>query len=55
MPNDINIIYDWVIRAHYEQIKSIEYIHEEDLLISTAFDKKVKLWDSKTGKFIDSF
>ncbi|CAD8133059.1 unnamed protein product [Paramecium octaurelia] len=45
----------WIIRAHYEVIKSLEYVEKEDFLITTAFDKKVKLWDAETGKFIDSF
>ncbi|KAL4503262.1 hypothetical protein ABPG72_000868 [Tetrahymena utriculariae] len=43
----------WSVRAHYEMIKSLEYIQEENLLITTAYDKKVKLWDSKTGNLID--
>ncbi|CAK75155.1 unnamed protein product (macronuclear) [Paramecium tetraurelia] len=45
----------WITRAHYEVIKSLEYVEKEDFLITTAFDKKVKLWDAETGKFIDSF
>ncbi|CAD8135461.1 unnamed protein product [Paramecium pentaurelia] len=45
----------WITRAHYEVIKSLEYVEKENFLITTAFDKKVKLWDAETGKFIDSF
>lgn len=45
----------WYTRAHYEIIKSLEYVQSEQILITTAFDKKVKLWDSTTGKVVDSF
>jgi len=45
----------WTQRCHYEQIKSLEYIQEEKLLLTTAFDKKVKLWDSSTGQLKDTF
>lgn len=45
----------WIAKAHYEVIKSLEYVPSENLLITTAYDKKVKIWDSETGKFIDSF
>ena len=45
----------WIIRAHYEIIKSLEYVAKENILITTAYDKKVKIWDSLTGKNIDSF
>lgn len=43
------------IKTHNEQVKSLEYVEEESLLITTAFDKKVKLWSSLTGQYIDSF
>ncbi|EGR33574.1 hypothetical protein IMG5_048910 [Ichthyophthirius multifiliis] len=43
----------WTQRAHFEMIKSIEYIFDENLLITTAYDKKVKIWDSNTGNLID--
>ena len=36
-------------------IKSIEYLFEEKLIISTGYDKKVKIWNSETGLQIDSF
>lgn len=36
-------------------IKSIEYLQEEKLIISTGYDKKVKIWNSETGQQIDSF
>ena len=36
-------------------MKSLEYIYEEKLIVTTAFDKKVKVWDSETGITIFSF
>ena len=42
-------------KAHNEIIKSLNYVYEENLLITTAYDKRVKIWDSNTGKSIDSF
>ena len=30
----------WITRAHYEVIKSLEYVEKENFLITTAFDKK---------------
>jgi len=43
------------VKAHYEIIKSMEYVHDEHLILTTSFDKKVKIWDADSGKFIDSF
>lgn len=45
----------WFAKAHYEIIKSLEYVPEEHLLITTAFDKKVKVWNAADGNLIDSF
>lgn len=45
----------WLTKAHYEVIKSLEFVQSERILITTAFDKKVKLWDAETGKLVDSF
>ena len=44
----------WQIKAHQEVIKSLEYIEEEKLLITTSFDKKVKIWSAESGVFLDS-
>ena len=30
-------------------------MNKESILITTSFDKKVKIWDSETGKLLDSF
>ena len=45
----------WYTRAHYDIIKSLEYVAEKGILLTTGFDKKVKIWDSSSGKLIDSF
>jgi WD40 repeat protein len=52
---DIDMQLLWTLKAHQEQIKSLEYIHKENLLITTAFDRKVKIWNSQTGKYVDAF
>lgn len=39
----------WNVKAHTEVVKSLEYIEEEKLLITTSFDKKVKIWSAETG------
>jgi hypothetical protein len=36
-------------------IKSLELVVSESLLITTAYDKKVKIWHTEDGSFIDSF
>lgn len=30
-------------------IKSIEYVPDEDIILTSAFDKKVKIWNAKNG------
>lgn len=44
----------WVTKAHNEPIKGLEYVAEEDLLITSGMDKRVRLFSASTGKFIDS-
>ena len=34
----------WKVKAHNEVVKSLEYIEGEELLVTTSFDKKVKIW-----------
>lgn len=51
--SDFKLIF--AVKTHNEQVKSLEYVEEESLLITTAFDKKVKLWSSLNGQYIDSF
>ena len=51
--SDFKLVF--AVKTHNEQVKSLEYLQDESLLITTAFDKKVKLWEAETGKYIDSF
>jgi WD40 repeat protein len=44
----------WHTKAHRELIKSLQYIPEEQLLITTSSDKKVKIWDPSNGCYLDS-
>ncbi len=44
----------WVMRAHMEPIRAIEYVEGEELLLTSGLDKKVKLWDARTGKYLES-
>jgi len=50
---DFKLIFS--VKTHTEQVKSLEYLVDESLIITTAFDKKVKLWEAENGKYIDSF
>ncbi len=36
----------WSTKAHHESIKSLELVKTESLLITTGYDKKVKIWHS---------
>lgn len=45
---------DWVVRTHNEPVKSMQFIEAENILATTAFDKRVKLWKAETGEYIDS-
>ena len=51
---DAKVSVVWQIKAHQQVIKSMEYIEQEDLLVTTSFDKKVKIWNAKTGDYLDS-
>lgn len=45
----------WNIQAHNEAIKSIIFIHDVDkLIVTSAFDRKVMLWNPENGEFYDS-
>lgn len=37
-----------------EQVKSFSYTHEENLIFTTAEDRKVIIWDASNGNFIES-
>ena len=44
------------MQAHNESIRHVLFVHDTDKLILTAaFDRKVKLWDPESGLFYDSF
>jgi len=47
--------YIWISRAHYEIVKSLEFMEGANILATTAYDKKVKLWDTEVGRLLDSF
>ncbi len=44
----------WISKAHQEPIRAIEYVEEEDLIFTSGMDKRVKMWNSLTGKFVES-
>ena len=44
----------WVSKAHNEPIKGLEYVPEEDVLITSGMDKRVRIFQASNGKFIDS-
>lgn len=44
----------WVVKAHSEIIRSIEYVMAEKLIITSSYDKKVKIFSAEGGRFIDS-
>lgn len=44
----------WAKKVHEEAIRSLEYISEERLLVTTSMDKNVKIFYSDSGEFIES-
>ncbi len=48
------IMQRWQVRAHQEIIRSLALLDDENVLITTSFDKKVKLWDAEDGSYVDS-
>lgn len=49
-----NIKYVWHTRAHEDILRSMEYIEVENLIITTCVDKRVKIFSSIDGKYIES-
>ena len=45
---------NWQVKTNHEVIKHLQFVPEENILCTCSFDKKVKLWDAKTGEYIDS-
>lgn len=44
----------WKKKVHEESIKSLEYIPEERLLVTTSMDRNVKIYFSESGEHIES-
>lgn len=44
----------WCVRTHTEPVKFMEYVPSEELLVTTSYDKMVKIWKATTGEFVDS-
>jgi WD40 repeat protein len=44
----------WITKAHSDPIRVMEYIEDEDLICTSGIDKKVKIFNSMNGKFIES-
>mmetsp|Transcript_10788 Transcript_10788/g.9331 ORF Transcript_10788/g.9331 Transcript_10788/m.9331 type:complete len:148 (+) Transcript_10788:1470-1913(+) len=49
---DPNLV--WSTKAHQEAIRSIEYVENEEIMFTSALDKKVKIFDAKNGKFLEA-
>lgn len=44
----------WRSRIHDDMIKSMEYVHKEELLFTTCVDRQVKISNAENGEFIES-
>lgn len=44
----------WTTKAHMEPIRALEFVEGEDMIFTSGMDKRVKIWNSMTGKFIDA-
>jgi hypothetical protein len=44
----------WQSKTNHEIIKMIQFIQEENILITCSYDKKVKFWNARTGEYVDS-
>lgn len=51
--NISSINYFWAVRAHSESIRDLSHVPKEAIIITCSEDKKVKLWSSDNGSFID--
>ena len=40
----------WQVKAHSETIKVLEFIEEANILTTSSFDRKVKIWSATTGE-----
>ena len=44
----------WQVKAHSQTVKVLEYIDEAGILMTSSFDKKVKIRKASTGEYLDS-
>lgn len=44
----------WQVKTNHEIIKEVAFIPEENILCTSSYDKKIKIWNSQTGEHIDS-
>lgn len=46
----------WKNKEHSESVRHLLFhrIFNQSLLVSTSFDRKIKIWSALTGEFIDS-
>ncbi len=45
---------NWQVKSNHEIIKLIQFVKEENIIITCSYDKKVKLWNALNGEYIDS-
>jgi hypothetical protein len=39
----------WQVKTNHEMIKLVEFIPQENILCTSSFDKKIKIWNAQTG------
>jgi WD40 repeat protein len=44
----------WQIKSHTETVKVLEYVEEAGIIMTSSYDRKVKIWHAETGQYIDS-
>ena len=44
----------WSTKAHGDPIKALEYAEAQGIILTSALDKKVKIWSAMNGKYIDA-
>ena len=43
----------WSVKLGNDQLKSLEYVEHEEILLTTSHDKKVKIWSAEDGSYSD--
>lgn len=46
------IIYQYPLTGHQQLINQVVFSPDARLIASASFDKSIKLWDGKTGKYV---